>query len=302
MVSLNYHHLYYFWIVASEGGISHASETLDVSPSTISAQISQLESSQGVKLFDRVGRNLRLSEVGHIAFRYAEEIFALGREMTHAIHGWSTTGPQLLHVGVADAVPKLAASRLLQPAVESSPELRLICREDVPDRLLAELAVHRLDLVLLDSPVDPALPIKTTAHQLARWRVAFYGTTALVAPRIVDFPLSLEEAPVLLPTAESAMRRSLDRWFENNGVAPRIIGEFEDSGLMKSFSESGAGLFPAPAGLRQAIERQHSVETLGVLKDAEVSYYAVTIETRLEHPGVDAICRVGSRTTQTMMK
>lgn len=294
MISLNYHHLHYFWVVAREGGISHASDVLDVSPSTISAQIAQLEKAHGVQLFDRVGRNLRLSEVGHIAFRYAEEIFALGREMTHAIHGWNTAGPRLLHVGIADAVPKSAASQLLLPALEQDPELRLICREDGPDRLLAELAVRRLDVVLLDSPVDPALPIKAVDHRLARWRIAFFGTTDLVAPRIADFPLSLEEAPLLLPTAESTMRRCLDRWFENNGVAPRIVGEFEDSGLMKSFSESGAGLFPAPAGLASQIERQHSVETLGVLKDAEISYYAVTVERRLKHPGVEAICRARS--------
>jgi LysR family transcriptional activator of nhaA len=290
MPSLNYHHLYYFWIVAREGGISHASNVLDVSPSTISAQINQLESAHKVDLFDRVGRNLRLSEVGHIAFHYAEEIFGLGREMTHAIHGWSTKGPQLLQVGIADAVPKLAALRLLEPARNDNPELRLICREGVPDRLLAELAVHRLDLVLLDSPVDPTLPIKAVDHELARWPIAFFGTADLVKSRVEEFPLSLEEAPVLLPTAESAMRRSLDRWFEDNGVAPRIVGEFEDSALMKSFGESGAGLFPSPVGLASAIERQHSVEALGVLSGAEVSYHAVTTKRRLAHPGIDAVC------------
>jgi LysR family transcriptional activator of nhaA len=289
MTSLNYHHLYYFWIAAREGGISRASDFLDVSPSTISAQIGQLETTHGVKLFDRVGRNLRLSEVGQIAFRYAEEIFALGREMTHAVHGWSTLGPQLLQVGIADAVPKIAATRLLEPALERYPDIRLICREDEPDRLLAELAVHRLDLVLLDRQVDPALPIKAVDQELARWRIAFLGTRDLVAQRSSGFPLSLEEAPVLLPTAESAMRRTLDRWFELNGVAPRIVGEFEDSALMKSFSESGKGLFPAPSGLAPEIERQHRVESLGVLKDAEVSYHAVTVEQRLEHRGVEAI-------------
>ena len=302
MLSLNYHHLYYFWIVAREGGISHASDALDVSPSTISAQVSQLESTHGVKLFDRVGRNLRLSEAGHVAFRYAEEIFGLGREMTHAIHGWSTQGPRLLQIGVADAVPKLAASRLLQPALDHDPELRLICREDIPDRLMAELAIHRLDLVLLDSPVDSALPIRAVNHELARWRIAFFGTSDLAAARTENFPLSLEEAPVLLPTAESAMRRALDRWFENNGVAPRIVGEFEDSALMKSFSESGTGLFPAPVGLQPAIERQHAVKMLGVLADAEVTYYAVTVEKRLEHPGVEAICRTGPQHTESTMR
>ncbi len=291
MPPLNYHHLYYFWIVAREGGISHASDSLDVSPSTISAQIGQLEEAQGVQLFNRVGRNLRLSEVGQLAFRYAEEIFALGREMTHAIHGWSTTGPRLLQVGIADAVPKLAASRVLQPAMELYPEMRLICRQDTPNRLMAELAAHRLDVVLLDSPVDPALPIKALDHQVARSNIAFYGAPELVAQRASGFPLSLEEAPVLLPTAESAMRRSLDRWFEANGVAPRIIGEFEDSALMKSFSESGLGLFPAPSSLAASVERQHGVKSLGVLKDAEVSYYAVTVKRGVEHRGVEAICR-----------
>jgi LysR family transcriptional activator of nhaA len=289
MTGLNYHHLYYFWIVAREGGISRASDALDISASTISAQISRLEATHGVRLFDRVGRNLRLSEVGQIAFRYAEEIFALGREMTHAIHGWSTTGPQLLQVGIADAVPKLVATRLLAPALETHPDIRLICLEDEPESLLTELAAHRLDLVLLDSPIDSAIPIKAADHRLARWRVAFFGTGNLVENRRADFPLSLEAAPVLLPTARSAMRRSLDRWFEANGVAPRIVGEFEDSALMKSFSESGTGLFPAPSGLAESIERQHRVERLGVLKDAEVSYYAVTVERGVEHRGVETI-------------
>jgi LysR family transcriptional activator of nhaA len=289
LTTLNYRHLYYFWIVAREGGISHASEALDVSPSTISAQISDLEATHGVRLFDRVGRNLRLSEVGQIAFRYAEEIFALGREMTHAIHGWSTVGPKLLQVGIADAVPKLAATRLIGPALERYPDIRLICREDTPERLLAELAVHRLDLVLLDSPLDPTIPIKAVDHLLARWRIAFFGAPELAAKRSPGFPLSLEGAPMLLPTAESAMRRALDRWFEANGVAPRIVGEFEDSAQMKSFSESGTGLFPSPAGLAEAIERQHGVRCLGTLKDAEVAYYAITVDRRLEHRGVEAI-------------
>ena len=291
MIGLNYHHLYYFWIVAREGGISHASNALDVSPSTISAQISQLEAAHGVKLFDRVGRNLRLSEVGQLAFRYAEEIFGLGREMTHAIHGWSTVGPKLLQIGIADAVPKLAATRLIRPALEQYPDTRLICREDTPERLLAELAVHRLDLVLLDSPLDPTIPIKAVDHLVARWRIAFFGAPELAESRSTGFPLSLEGAPMLLPTAESAMRRALDRWFEANGVAPRVVGEFEDSAQMKSFAESGTGLFPSPAGLSEVIERQHGVQCLGVLKDAEVAYYAITIERRLEHRSVEAILR-----------
>lgn len=287
---LNFQHLYYFWIVARDGGISRASETLDLSPSTISSQIGQLEAAHGIKLFQRVGRNLRLTEIGQIAFRYAEEIFALGREMTHAVHGWSGSGPLLLQVGIADAVPKRAATRLLSPALERYPEIRLICREDKPEALLAELAQYHLDVILLDRQLDPSLPITAFHHRLAHWKIAIFGTKNLMLQHSEGFPTSLEQAPMLLPTAESAMRRCLDRWFEKNGVQPRVVGEFEDSALMKTFGERGTGLFPAPAALAEEIEHQHEVERLGVLKDAEVSYFAVTVERRIEHPGVAAIC------------
>ena len=295
MTGLNYHHLYYFWIVAREGGLSHASDALDISPSTISAQISRLEATHGVRLFDRVGRNLRLSEVGQIAFRYAEEIFALGREMTHAIHGWSTTGPQLLQVGIADAVPKLVATRLLAPALETHPDIRLICLEDEPERLLTELAAHRLDLVLLDSPIDPAIPIKAVDHRLARWRVAFFGTGDLVENRRADFPLSLEAAPMLLPTARSAMRRSLDRWFEANGVAPRIVGEFEDSALLKVFGQKGQGVFTVPTAIEKPVKKQYGVHLVGRTEEVMERFYAISVERRVKHPAVVSIAESARR-------
>ncbi len=289
--AFNFQHLHYFWIVAREGGISRASDALDVSPSTISAQVGQLEQALKVKLFHRVGRNIRLTDVGHVAFRYAEEIFALGNEMTHAIRGWHTEGPVLLQVGIADAVPKRVATRLLRPALEELPEVKLICREGRPDRLVTELALHHLDMLLLDSPLDAGLPVQTYSHPLAEWPLAFFGEPALTAERVDDFPRSLESAPLLAPTAGSAIRRQVDRFFEDHGVQCRLVGEFEDSALMKSFGEIGAGFFPAPVGLAEELERQHGVTLLGALDDYTVSYFAITVERHLEHPGVAAICR-----------
>ncbi|MEM7355549.1 MAG: LysR family transcriptional regulator [Acidobacteriota bacterium] len=289
--ALNFQHLHYFWIVAREGGISRASDALDVSPSTISAQVGQLERAMRVKLFHRVGRNIQLTDVGHVAFRYAEEIFSLGNEMTHAIHGWHTEGPVLLQVGIADAVPKLVATRLLRPALSELPELKLICREDRPDRLLAELALHQLDVLLLDRQPEANLPVQVYKHLLADWPIGIFGREELVNGRSDDFPHSLESAPILLPTAGSAIRRQLDRFFEDRGIQGRLVGEFEDSALMKSFGESGAGLFPAPAGLADDLERQHGAKLLGVLDEYSVSYFGLTVERQLEHPGVAAICR-----------
>ncbi len=291
---LNFQHLYYFWVVAREGGISHASDALDLSPSTISAQVSQLERALKVRLFHRVGRNIRLTDVGHVAFRYAAEIFTLGNEMTHAIQGWHTEGPVLLQVGIADAVPKLVATRLLRPAIAELPEVRLICREDRPDRLLAELALHHFDVLILDSPLDVGPPVRAYRHVLAEWPLAIFGEPGLAAERVAGFPQSLESAPFLVPTAGSAIRRQLDRFFEDRELQYRLVGEFEDSALMKSFSETGVGFFPAPAALAENLERQHGSALLGVLDDYTVSYFAITVERHLEHPGVAAIC--GSRT------
>ena len=287
---LNFQHLYYFWIVAREGGISRASDALDLSPSTISAQVGQLEVALRVKLFHRVGRNIRLTDVGRVAFRYAEQIFTLGSEMTHAIRGWHTEGPVLLQVGIADAVPKLVATRLLRPALAALPEVRLNCREDRPDRLLAELALHHLDVLLLDSPPDASLPVQVYSHPLVEWPVALFGARELIAELAADFPQSLESAPLLAPTAGSAIRRQLDKFFEDRGIQCRLVGEFEDSALMKSFSETGAGLFPAPAALSLDLQRQHGAALLGVLDGYSVSYFAITVERYFEHPGVAAIC------------
>jgi len=287
---LNFQHLYYFWMVAREGGISHASEVLDLSPSTISAQVSQLEKSLQVKLFRRVGRNIRLTDVGQIAYRYADQIFGLGRELTHALTGWDTHGPLSLQVGIADAVPKLVATKLLQPAFAISPEMRLTCREGRPEPLLAELALHHFDLILLDAPVDPRANIRAFSRLLRECDIAIFGTPELLRQYGHGFPESLEGAPVLLPTPDSSIRRSFGRWLEARELQPRVVGEFEDGALMKAFGEIGAGLFPAPSIIADDLKRQADVDCLGTLEGTRVRYYAVTVERQLEHPAVQAIC------------
>lgn len=287
---LNFRHLYYFWIVAREGGISHASEVLDISPSTISTQISQLEKALQVKLFRKVGRNIRMTDVGQIAFRYAGQIFGLGRELTHALKGWDTAGPFSLQVGIADAVPKLVAMKLLQPVLTVSPEIRLTCREGRAELLLAELALHHLDLILLDAPADPGSPIRAVSRLLQECVIAIFGTPELLRQHGHGFPESLEGAPVLLPTPTSSIRRSFGRWLERRGLQPRVVGEFEDGALMKAFGEIGAGLFPAPLTIADDLKRQHGVECLGPLEGTHAPYYAVTVERQLEHPAVQAIC------------
>ncbi len=287
---LNFQHLYYFWMAAREGGISHAGEVLDHSPSTISAQISQLEKSLQVKLFRRVGRNVRLTDVGQIAFRYADQIFGLGRELTHALTGWDSSGPLRLQVGIADAVPKLVATMLLEPAFAVSPEIRFTCREGSPEPLLAELALHRFDLILLDAPVDPRSNIIAFSRLLRESDIGIFGTPDLVQRYLDNFPESLEGAPVLLPTPDSSIRRSFSRWLELRELQPRVVGEFEDGALMRAFGEIGAGLFPAPSITANDLKRRAGVDHLGSLVGTHVSYYAVTVERQLEHPAVQAIC------------
>jgi LysR family transcriptional activator of nhaA len=290
---LNFQHLYYFWIVAREGGISPASQVLDISPSTISSQVGQLERALQVKLFRRVGRNIRLTDVGHIAFRYAEQIFGLGRELTHAVTGWDTGGPLSLQVGIADAVPKLLATKLLQPAFIDSPEILLNCQEGRSEILLGELALHRLDLVLLDAPAKPGSTVRAFSRLLQESVIAIFGTPELARQHCHGFPGSLEGAPVLLPTPNSSIRRSFGRWSEMHGVQPRVAGVFEDGALMKDFGRIGVGLFPAPLTIADDLKRQYGVECVGTLEGTHARYYAVTVERQLQHPAVLAICNSG---------
>lgn len=288
MAWVNYHHLLYFWMVAREGGLVPAARQLRLSHSTLSSQIRQLEQRLGVELLTKSGRKLMLTEAGQVAFRYADEIFTLGREMVDSIKGHVTGQPLRLHVGIADVVPKLMVRRLLEPALKLNRSVRLICREDDHDRLVAELGLHTLHLVLSDSPVSPGAT-RAHSHPLGESGVSFFGTSELVRAHRRNFPKSLDGAPVLLPLESLPLRRALNRWFERNQIRPRVVAEFEDSALLKVFAAEGGGLFPASTALAKEIEAQYGVRRLGNVDGVRERFYAITAERRLDHPAVEAI-------------
>lgn len=286
---LNYHHLLYFWVVAREGSIVKASGLLHLAQPTVSAQISRLEKSLGSKLFQRVGRNLQLTETGRVVYRYAEEIFALGRELTDTIKGRPTGQPLRLTVGVPDVLPKLIVYRLLRPAFHLPQPIRLVCREGKFDDLVASLATHELDLVLSDMPVPATLRVKAFSHLLGQCGVAFFAHPKLARKCRGGFPDSLGAAPLLMPSEATTLRHLLDQWFDDRGLRPTIAAEFQDSALLKVFGQEGLGLFPAPAAIQKEIERQYSVVHVGTLADVQERYFAISVERKLKHPAVMAI-------------
>lgn len=280
---LNYHHLYYFWISAKEGSIVNSSRRLFVSQPTISTQIKSLEDALGEKLFLRAGRKLELTEAGHIAMRYAEEIFGLGREMQDALKGRPGAMRPALRVGVSDVVPKMVAHRMLRPVLQAYKDLRLICREDRTEGLFAELAAHRLDVLLTDSPLPPGSHLKAFSHLLGESEVAFYAH-----PRLRDyrkrFPASLDGAPMLLPTPNTSLRRALDKWFEERSLKPHIVGEFEDAALLKVFGQDGLGIFASPVFIESGVKGQFGVESLGRTDEVVERYYAISPERKVKNP------------------
>jgi LysR family transcriptional regulator, transcriptional activator of nhaA len=285
---LNYHHLHYFWVVAREGGLVPAGKVLHLSHPTLSAQIHALEDHLGEKLFTKVGRKLALTEIGRIVFRYADEIFTLGREMVDTVKGRST-GQARLDVGVADAVSKLVVRRLLEPALNLPEPVRLVCREESYDKLLADLALHSLDIVISDAPVPTGSNIRAFNHLLGETGVSFFGTKALVNAYKRGFPGSLSGAPVLLPLENLMLRRALDQWFDQQGLEPRIVGEFEDSALLKVFGGDGLGLFPAPTVVENEVMAQYGVQLLGRVEEVRERFYAISVERRLKNPAIVAI-------------
>jgi LysR family transcriptional activator of nhaA len=287
--TLNYHHLRYFWVVAREGGLVQAGKVLRLSHPTLSAQIHALEADLGEKLFSKVGRKLELTETGRVVYRYAEEIFSLGREMIDATRGRLTGQPLRLEVGLVDVVPKLVARRLLQPALNSQPSVRLICHEDNFEKLLARLALHELDIVISDAPIPTGSSVRAFNHLLGESPVSIFGEARLSRAYRRGFPGSLKGAPFLLPIEGSPLRRALNSWLDEHQIAPRIVGEFEDSALMKVFGADGLGLFAAPSVVAEEIMSQYQVELLGEASGVRERFYAVSIERRLKNPAVVAI-------------
>lgn len=286
---LNYHHLLYFWTVAREGTIARAGEKLHLGQPAISTQLRQLESSLGAKLFQKSGRNLELTDTGRMVYRYADEIFALGRELTDTLKGRPTGKALRFVVGIVNAVPKLIAKRLLEPALQLAEPLRLVCHEDSLERLLSELALHNIDLILSDAPVTGAMKVRAFNHLLGESIVAVFGTKELARKYRTDFPKSLDGAPFLIQSRASAVSRSLEAWFNAHDLHPAIRAEFDDSALMKVFGQAGEGLFAAPLVMADEICRQHELELVGEIPSVREHFYAISAERRIKHPAVLAI-------------
>ncbi len=289
MRRLNFHHLFYFWTVAREGSISRASRALHLSAPTLSGQIRALEGELGEPLFVREGRGLQLTDVGRLVQRYAEEIFTLGRELEESVRGRPTGRPLRLVVGIADVVPKRVAIRLLEPALALPEPVHVVCREGRVDRLLGDLASHALDLVLCDAPPGAGSRVKAFQHLLGECGIVFCAAPSLAARLRRGFPKSLDGAPVLLPGEATTLRRSLDQWFETRRLSPRIVGEFDDSALLKAFGARGAGVFAVPDVIEAEVRREYGARVIGRAADLRERFYALTVQRRLTHPAVLAI-------------
>lgn len=287
--ALNYHHLRYFWVVAREGSVTRAARRLGVAVQTISVQIAQLEQSLGKALLAPQGRRLVPTEAGRLALTYADQIFQLGEHMGAALREADTDNTLRLAVGISDALPKLIAFRLLEVVFHLPQQLRLVCREGEFDTLLGELALHRLDVVLTDRTVQQGGNLRVFSHPLGEFEITLFATPALAKRYRKGFPGNLGGAPMLLPTRGNALRGQIERWLENQNVAPLIVGEFEDSALLTTFGRAGLGLFPAPSVLGTDIAAQLGAEPVGVLAEVREQYYAISNERRIRHPAVEAI-------------
>ena len=287
---MNFKHLHYFWVTARAGGIMRAGEQLHTTPQTLSSQIKLLEDWFGRKLFRKSGRKLELTEDGHLAMGYADQIFMLGAELETAVrqaHG----GRRLLDfkVGVADSVTKSIAYRLLEPALAITEPVRLVCSEGKFPDLLAQLALNRLDLVIADEPMSKRLNVKAFNHPLGRTAMSFFCAPQLKVQLKGPFPQCLNDFPLLIPGAQASVRQQLEGWLTRHQIHPRIIGEFDDGALMSAFGREGRGVFMAPTVMERDTVAQFGVELIGRTEELVDEFYAVSVERRITHPCVVAI-------------
>lgn len=287
---LNYHHLLYFWSVVRTGSVAAASAELRLAPPTVSVQIRRLEEQLGEKLLRRSGRRVVPTEMGQAVFRYADDIFSLGRELVDMVRGRPSGRPLHLVVGVVDVMPKSIAHWLIEPALHLGERVRITCREADPDQLLAQLAMQNVDVVLTDAPIGPSVKVRAYNHLLGETGVSFLSTARLARAHRRRFPKSLQGAPVLLQATNTAIRLSIDQWLDAIEVQPDIVGEFEDSELLWEFGQAGHGIFPVPTVLEKHVMRSHRVQLVGRTDAARGRYYAISVERRLKHPAVVAIC------------
>jgi len=286
---LNYHHLLYFWTVVREGGVSRAADKLRLSQPTVSAQVRRLEEALGHKLFERRGRALVPTAVGRVVYQYAEDIFGLGGEMLEALRGRPAGRALQLTVGVANAVPKLIVSRLLQPVLRERRDVKIVCVEGNPEELLTRLATHALDVVISDTPAPPHVRVRVFNHALGESGTSFFAPAGLVVRG--RFPKSLSAGPMLLPTPTTAYRRALDEWFDTSGVRPKVMAEFDDSALLLAFAGSAQAMFPAPTVIEREVCRLSGARVIGRTDAVRERYVAVSVERKLKHPAVVAITR-----------
>ena len=286
---LNYHHLRYFWTVAKEGSLARASEKLHVSQPSISEQIRELESAFGEKLFQREGRNNKLTATGRVVFGYADEIFALGRELMNSVKQLPGAKVLRLYVGVADSFPKLVTNEILKPVFAMPQTAHVICREGKMEDLLAQLAAHRLDIVLADEPASSSTNFKTYNHSLGETGTTFCAETKLAAKLKRNFPGSLHDAPALLPTENTSLRRALETWFREHQIQPRIVAEFEDLALMKVMAAEGRGFIALPSVAMKDAVGHYGFQAIGRTDKCRAQFHAITAERLIAHPAVALI-------------
>jgi LysR family transcriptional activator of nhaA len=293
---LNYHHLLYFWVVAKEGSLARASQELRLAHPTLSGQIHRLEEALGQRLFTRQGRNLVLTEVGRVAFRYADEIFSLGREFLDTMKGGASGRPLRLVVGVADVLPKSLVHRMLEPAFHLEEPVRVICREDrSTEAFLGELVVHAVDVVLSDAPAGPGTAVRAFNHLLGE-----SGTTFFAAPQLAKacrrrFPHSLDGMPFLMLGGNAMLRRPLAQWFAAQDIRPQIVGEVDDPALVQVLGEAGLGVFAVPSVVEEDVRQRYQVQLVGRAEALRQRFYAISVERKIRHPAVMAICEAAQR-------
>lgn len=286
---LNYQHLLYFWTVVREGSITRASEVLHLSAPAISAQLKTLEARLGEKLLEKSGRTLAATEAGQVVYRYAEEIFGLGRDLLATLAQRPTSRPLRFIVGIDDVLPKEIAYRLLDPALRIAQPVHLVCHEGTLERLTVDLAAHDVDVVLSDAPMSPRSDIRAYNHPLGRSDVLWMAPRAVARKLLRGFPQSLTGAPILLPTDDTAIRRSLDQWLDRRDVRPVPIGEFDDYALLREFARAGHGIAPVPAVLAGPFRDRYGFETIGRAEGVEAQFFAISLERKIRHPALAAV-------------
>jgi LysR family transcriptional regulator, transcriptional activator of nhaA len=287
---INYHHLLYFWTVVRAGSIGRASEQLRLAPPTISAQIRSLEQNLGEKLLLRSARGVQTTEMGQVVYRYADDIFSLGREMLDTVRGRPTGRPLQVVIGIADVLPKEISHALIAPALQLREQVQITCREDNQEHLLAQLSIQELDVVLSDTPIGPPAKVRAYNHLLGECGTTFFAMPELSRKHRRRFPEVLRELPMLLPATNTTVRRALDQWLESLQITPVVIGQFEDFALLRRFGEAGAGVFAAPSLLEKQFRRERKLRVVGRADAVRNLFFAISVERKLKHPAVVAIC------------